>query len=166
MCISLFCDCMSYLPNQFTQNISNLLNWHEKPAQSFFHDLLMDFHGVKSKILIQIFLLRTQFLEVKCPKKVRCQQKHLWHTIGCNKENPSKRVTECHKRTREKYQNKIRRQCFGATIEGTGRSNMVLTVERATKGCSKVFNMSGNMCFSNESIIMLQTISGLQILRR
>ena len=166
MCISLFCNCINYLPNQFTQIISNLRNWDEKPVQFFFHDLLMDFHSVKPNILIQIFLFRIQFLEVKCPKSVRCQQKHLWHTIGCNKENPSKRVTECNKRTREKYQNKNRRHFFAATIQGTGRSNMVLTVDRATKGCSKVFNMSGNMCFPNQSIVMLQTVSRLQILCR
>ena len=110
------CNCINYLPNQFTQIISSLRNWDEKPVQFFFHDLLMDFHSVKPNILIQFFLFRIQFLEVKCPKSVRCQQKHLWHTIGCNKENPSKRVTECNKRTREKHQNKNRRPFFAATI--------------------------------------------------
>ena len=128
--------------------------------------LLMDFHSVKINILIHFFLFRIQFLEVKCSKSVRCQKKHLSHTIGCNKENPSKRVTECNKRTREKHQNKNSRQFFAAIIQGTGRSNKVLTVDRATKGCSKVFNMSGNMCFPNQSIVMLQTISRLQILCR
>ena len=116
MCISLFCNCINYLPNQFTQIISNLRNWDEKTVQFFFHDLLIDFHSVKIYILIQIFLLRIQFLEVKCPKSVRCQQKHLWHTTGCNKENPSKGVTECNKRTRQKYQNKNRIQCFATAI--------------------------------------------------
>ena len=128
--------------------------------------LLMDFHSVKINILIHFFLFRIQFLEVKCSKSVRCQKKHLLHTIGCNKENPSKRVTECNKRTREKHQNKNSRQFFAAIIWGTGRSNKVLTVDRTTKGCSKVFNMSGNMCFPNQSIAILQTISRLQILCR
>ena len=113
MCIFLFCNCINYLPNQFTEIISNLRNWDEKPVQFFFHDLLMDFD---SFILIQIFLFIIQFLGVKCPKSVRCQQKHHWHTIGCNNENPSKRVTECNKRAREKYQSKNRWQCFAATI--------------------------------------------------
>ena len=107
MCISLFCNCINYLPNQFTQIISNLRNWDEKPVQFFFHDLLKDFYSNIINKLIQIFLFRIQLLEVKCPKSVRCQQKHLWHTIGCNKENPSKRVTECNKRTREKFKAKI-----------------------------------------------------------
>ena len=101
MCISLFCNCINYLPNQFTQIISNLRNCK---------------NSAKIHILIQIFLFIIQFLEVKCPKSVRCQQKHHWHTTGCNKENPSKRVTECKKRTREKYQSKNRWQCFAATI--------------------------------------------------
>ena len=92
--------------------------------------LLMDFHSVKINILIHFFLFRIQFLEVKCSKSVRCQQKHLSHTIGCNKENPSKRVTECNKRTREKHQNKNSRQFFAAIIQGIGRSNKVLTVDR------------------------------------
>ena len=43
---------------------------------------------------------------------------------------------------------------------------IVLAVDKATKGCSKVFNMSGNMCFPNQSIVMLQRISRLQILCR
>ena len=91
MCISLFCNCINYLPDQFTQIISNLRNWDEKSAQFFFHDLLMDFHSVKIDILIQIFLFRIQFLEVKCPKSVRCQQKHLWHTIwSTRKTHPNK----------------------------------------------------------------------------
>ena len=127
----------------------------------FFKDFLMDFHCVKINISIQIFLFRIQLLEVECAKSVRRQQKYLWYTIGCNKENSPKRVTECNKRIREKYQNKNRRHYLGATIQGIGRSNMVLTVDRATKGCSKVLNLSGNMCFPNQSIAMLQTISRL-----
>ena len=67
----------------------------------------MDFHGVKVNILIQILLFKTQFLQVKCPKSVRCHQKHLWHTIGCNKENPSRRITECNKEIEKNIQTKI-----------------------------------------------------------
>ena len=81
-------------------------------------------------------MFRIQFLEVKCPKSVRCQQKHLWHTTGCNKENLSKRDTECNKRTRKKYQNKNRRQCFPAAIWDTGRSRssqLIVPLEDALK---------------------------------
>ena len=77
----------------------------------------MDFHSVEVNILIQVFLFRIQFLEVKYRKCVRCQQKHRWHRIGCNKENPSKRVTECNKRTRQKYQQQKKKKIEDSVLE-------------------------------------------------
>ena len=99
-------------------------------------------------------------------QKVYSVNKNTFDTPSCAtkthlKQNSPEQVTEWNKRIREKYQNKNRRHYLGATIQGIGRSNMAITVDRATKECSKVLNFSRNMSFPNQSMAILQTISRL-----
>ena len=82
-------------------------------------------------------MFRIQFLEVKCPKSVRCQQKHLWHTTGCSKENPSKRDTEYNKDLENNIKTKIEDSVLlpqsRALEEAIWSSQLIVPLEYALK---------------------------------